>query len=91
MNLSIEAKVAIAVASGFVALTMCVIAQGNREGGTSGPNGYGTTNNSGLSFMSSQGLQGSEFGRTTADEVRTKFSDDTNETTITTNATSEER
>jgi hypothetical protein len=91
MNLSVEAKVAIAVATGFVALTMCVIAQGNREGATSGPNGYSTTNNSGLSFMSSQGLQGSEFGRTTADEVRTKFSDDTDETTITTNATSEER
>jgi hypothetical protein len=91
MNLSIETKVAAAVASGFVALTMCVIAQGDRGGGTGGPNGYGPINDSGLSFISSQRLQDSEFGRATAEEDRTKFSDDTDQTTITTNARREER
>ena len=85
MKLSVEKKVGIAVASGFVALTMCVMAQGRSGGGTGGPNGYGPMNNPGVNtHMSSQGLQSSEFGRTTAEENRTKFSDDTDQTTVTT-------
>jgi hypothetical protein len=84
MNLSIETKVGMAVASAFVALTMGVVAQGHSGGGTGGPNGYGPTNNPGLSHMSSQGLQSSEFGRTTAETARNKFSDDTVQTTVTT-------
>ncbi len=83
-KLSIESKVAIAVATGFVALTMGVMGQGRSGGGTGGPNGYGPMNNPGLSHMSPQGLQSSEFGRTTAEDARTKFSDGTDETTITT-------
>ena len=86
MKLSIESKVAIAVATGFIALTVDVMGQGRSGGGTGGPNGYGPTNNPGLSYMSPQGLQSSEFGRTTAEDARTKFSDpNTDETTITTN------
>jgi hypothetical protein len=85
MKLSIESKVAIAVAAGFVALTIGVMAQGRSGGGTGGANGYGPMNNPGLSHMSSQGLQSSEFGRTTAEDARTKFSDtNTDETTVTT-------
>jgi len=84
MKTSIETKVGIAVASGFVALTMCVMAQGRSGGGTGRPNGYGPTNNPGVnSHMSSQGLQSSEFGRTTAEANRTKFSDDTDQTIVT--------
>jgi len=57
MKTSIETKVGIAVASGFVALTMCVMAQGRSGGGTGGPNGYGPTNNPGVnSHMGSQGV-----------------------------------
>jgi hypothetical protein len=82
MKLSIESKVAIAVAIGFVALTIGAMAQGRSGGGTGGPNGYGPMNNPGLSHMSPQGLQSSEFGRTTAEDARTKFSD-TNATVAT--------
>jgi len=80
---SVELKVVIAVAAGFVALTIGAMAQGHSGGGTGGPNGYGPMNNPGLSPMSPQGLQSSEFGRTTAEDARTKFSD-TDETTVTT-------
>ena len=84
MKLSIESKVAIAVATGFVALTIGAMAQGRSGGGTGGPNGYGPMNNPGLSHMSPQGLQSSEFGRATAEDARTKFSDtNTDETTVT--------
>jgi hypothetical protein len=84
MKLSVEAKVGMAVASGFVAVSMCVMAQGRSGGGTGGPNGYGPMNNPGLSHMSAQGLDSSEFGRTTAEDARNRFSDDTTQTTITT-------
>ena len=84
-EIRIESKVAIAVATGFVALTIGAMAQGRSGGGTGGPNGYGPMNNPGLSHMSPQGLQSSEFGRTTAEDARTKFSDtNTDETTVTT-------
>jgi len=85
MKLSIESKVAIVVTAGFVALTIGAMAQGRSGGATGGPNGYGPMNNPGLSHMSAQGLQSSEFGRTTAEDARTKFSDtNTDETTVTT-------
>ncbi len=84
MKLSIETKVAMTVASAFLALTMGVIAQGRSGGGTGGPNAYGPTNNPGLNHMSPQGLQNSDFGRTTAETARNKFSDTAAETTVTT-------
>ena len=89
MKLSIESKVAIVVTTGFVALTIGAMAQGRSGGATGGPNGYGPMNNPGLSHVSAQGLQSSEFGRTTAEDARTKFSDtntdtNTDETTVTT-------
>src|SRR6266487_3351475 len=88
MKLSIESKVAIAVATGFIALTIGAMAQGRSGGGTGGPNGYGPMNNPGLSHMSPQGLRSSEVGRTTAEDARTKFdsssSTTTEETTTTT-------
>ncbi len=45
---SVELKVAIAVAVGFVALTIGAMAQGHSGGGTDGPNGYGPMNNPGV-------------------------------------------
>ena len=85
MKLPIELKAAIVVAAGFVALTIGAMAQGRSGGATGGPNGYGPMNNPGLSHLSAQGLQSSEFGRTTAEDARTKFSDtNTDETTVTT-------
>jgi CO dehydrogenase/acetyl-CoA synthase gamma subunit (corrinoid Fe-S protein) len=41
MKLSIEAKVAAAVAAAFIALTLGAIAQGNSRDQTGAPNGYG--------------------------------------------------
>jgi hypothetical protein len=45
MKLTVEAKVAASVAAGFVALTVGVIAQGNSEDQSAGPNGFGPTDN----------------------------------------------
>jgi hypothetical protein len=45
MKLSIEAKVAAAVAAGFIALTLGAIAQGNSGDQTGEPNGYGLADN----------------------------------------------
>jgi hypothetical protein len=45
MKLSIEAKVAAAVATAFVALTVGAIGQEHSAGQTGGVNGYGLTNN----------------------------------------------
>jgi hypothetical protein len=70
-KLSIETKVAAAVAAGFVALTVGAIAQGN----SGGPNGYGPTNNPGVNpHMSQQGYSSSLSGRNNAEENRQKFS-----------------
>ena len=41
MKVSIEAKVAAAVAAGFIALTLGAIAQGNSGDQTGKPDGYG--------------------------------------------------
>ena len=45
MKLSIEAKVAAAVAAGFIALTLGAIAQGNGGDQTGEPNGYSLAEN----------------------------------------------
>jgi len=45
MKLSVETKVATAVTAGFITLTAIAIGQGNREGKTSGLDGYGPPNN----------------------------------------------
>ncbi len=81
MKLSREAKLGLAVAIGFISLATYVMAQGHSGGGTGGPNGYGPMNNPGLSHMSSQGLSSSEFGRTTAEDARMKFSTSSSTTT----------
>ncbi len=48
MKASVEMKVAAAVAAGFVALTVGVIAQGYSEGQRGGLNDYDPTNNPGV-------------------------------------------
>lgn len=69
MKLSVEAKVAAAVAAGFVALTVGVIAQANSADLSAGPNGYGPTNNAGVStHVSQHGYDSSLTGRTNAEE-----------------------
>jgi hypothetical protein len=45
MKLSMEAKVAAAVAAGFIALTLGAIAQGNGGDQTGEPDGYGLADN----------------------------------------------
>jgi hypothetical protein len=58
MKLSIEAKVAAAVAASFVALTLGAIAQGDGGDQTGEPNGYGLADNPRLNtYVSEQGLQ----------------------------------
>ena len=75
MKLSIEAKVAAAVATAFVALTVGVIAQTNSASQTGGPNGYGPTSNPGANtHMSQQAYNSSLSGRVNAQENRQKSS-----------------
>jgi hypothetical protein len=64
MKLSIETKVAAAVAVGFVALTIGAIAQEHSESGTGGPNEYAPANNPGLTHTSQQGYSSSLPQRT---------------------------
>jgi len=45
MKLSVETKVATAVTAGFITLTAIAIGQGNKEGQTGVPDGYGPRNN----------------------------------------------
>ena len=45
MKLSVETEVAAAIAAGFIALTAIGIGQGNSEGQTGVPDGYGPANN----------------------------------------------
>ena len=54
MKLSVEAKVAASVATGFVALAVGVIAQGNSGEQSAGPNAYSLTNNADVSTYKSQ-------------------------------------
>jgi hypothetical protein len=65
MKLSVEAKVAAAVAAGFTVLTFGAIAQVN----SGSQNGYSRANNTGLSIqMSQDGYNSSVFGRSNAGE-----------------------
>jgi hypothetical protein len=58
MKLSIEAKVAAAVAASFVALTLGAIAQGNSGSQTGEPGGYNLTDNPRINtYVSQQELQ----------------------------------
>lgn len=52
MKLSIEARVAAAVAVAFGVLSIGAIAREQSEGGTAGPNGYLAINNPGLTDTS---------------------------------------
>jgi hypothetical protein len=54
MKLSVEAKVAASLATGFVALTVGVIAQGNSADLSASPNGNAPTNDLGVSRYKSQ-------------------------------------
>jgi len=58
MKLSVEMKVAAAVAAGFIALTLGAIAQGKSGSETGGPNDYSPTNNPGVNgHISQQGIR----------------------------------
>ena len=68
MKLSIEAKVAAAVATAFVALTVGAIGQERREGQTGRLTGYGPTNNSAVNtYLSQHRYSGSLVGPTNAE------------------------
>jgi hypothetical protein len=54
MKLSVETKVAAAVAAGFAALTFGAIAQEKSGNQTGEPNGYGPTNNPGVNTRITQ-------------------------------------
>ena len=77
MKLSIEAKVAAAVAAGFIALTTGAIVQGSSGDQTGGPNNYNPTNNPGVNTHMSQPAYNSSLpGRTNAGENMQKVSDE---------------
>ena len=61
MKLSIEAKVAAAVATAFVALTVGAIGQEHSGSQTGGSNGYGPTNNPAVNTYLSQHRYSSSF------------------------------
>jgi hypothetical protein len=64
MKLSIEAKVAAAVATAFVALSVGAIGQEHSRTQTEGLNGYGPTNNPAVNtYLSQQGYNSSLIGR----------------------------
>jgi hypothetical protein len=62
MKLSIEAKVAAAVAIGFAALSIGAIAQEQSKRGTGEPNGDGLKNSPGLIHISARGSENSLSG-----------------------------
>jgi hypothetical protein len=69
MKLSVETKVAAAVAAGFIALTAGAIVQGSSGDQTGRPNNYNPTNNPGVNtHMSQPAGNSSLFGRTNAEE-----------------------
>lgn len=83
MKLTVEMKVAAAVAAGFIAVTAGAIAQGRSGGQTGGPNDYGPINNPGVNtHISQQGYNSSLPGRTNAEQNRQKFSDENAGTTV---------
>jgi hypothetical protein len=62
MKLSIEAKVAAAVATAFVALTVAAIGQEHGRGQTGGLNGYGPTNHkAGNTYLTQHRYNGSSI------------------------------
>jgi hypothetical protein len=76
MKLSVEAKVAAAVAAGLMVMTSGAMAQG-RKGQAAGSNHYGPTNNPGVNtHMNQQGDNSSLFGRTNAEETKPTVSDE---------------
>jgi hypothetical protein len=76
MKLSVEAKVAAAVAAGFMVMSSGAMAQGHK-GQTAGPNHYGPTNNPGVNtHMNQQGDNSSLVGRTNAEENKATVSDE---------------
>jgi hypothetical protein len=76
MKLSVEAKVAAAVAVGLMVMTSGAMAQG-RKGQVAGSNHYGPTNNPGVNtHMNQQGDNSSLFGRTNAEENKPTVSDE---------------
>src|SRR6266481_5363447 len=77
MKLSVEAKLAAAVAAGFMVMSSGAMAQGHK-GQTAGSNHYGPTNNPGVQMHMSQqeSSKSSLFDRTNAEENRQKFSDE---------------
>jgi len=71
MKLSVEAKVAASVATGFVALTVGVIAQGDSGDQRTDSGEYGLTSNPGVrTHMSQHGYDSSLAGHTNAQEDR---------------------
>jgi hypothetical protein len=76
MKLSVEAKVAAAVAAGLMVMASGAMAQG-RKGQVAGSNHYGPTNNPGVNtHMNQQGDNSSLFGRTNAEENKPTVSDE---------------
>jgi hypothetical protein len=76
MKLSVEAKVAAAVAAGLMVMTSGAMAQG-RKGQTAGSNHYGPANNPGVNtHMNQQGDNSSLFGRTNAEQNKPTVSDE---------------
>ena len=68
MKLSIEAKVAAAVATAFVALIVGAIGQEHSTRQTGGQNGYGPTNNPAVNtYLSQRGYSSSLVGNTNAE------------------------
>jgi hypothetical protein len=68
MKISVEAKVAAAVAAGFAALTVGTITQGTGESLANETNSHGPTNKPGVStHMSRQGYDSSTADRITAE------------------------
>ena len=68
MKLSIEAKVAAAVATAFVLLTIGAIGQEHSKFRTGGQNGYGPTNHPAVNtYLSQPGYSDSLVGNTNAE------------------------
>ena len=76
MKLSVEAKVAAAVAAGLMVMTSGAMAQGHR-GQAAGSSHFGSTNNTGVNtHTNQQGDNSSLFGRSNAEENKPTFSDE---------------
>ena len=77
MKLSMQGKMAAAVAVVSMAFTAGAMAQGRGKGQIGGPNHYSPTDNPGVNtHMSQQGNNSSLFGRTNAEENKPNFSDE---------------